>query len=285
MRSGGETRAVDPAAFGGMLPSWPHFPAAGHVSYRQFAPAGATAPGEGLWRCLDEALRTRQIPLAASTPATRLCVHDGTVTGARVLVDGEEREIGARGGVVLASGGFEYDLEARDAYLPLALAPVGHPGNTGDTLRFARDVGAALWHMSAFFGWFSYLHPEFPAAFTLDVHAPSFIYVDGDGRRFADETGWEVHDKVRSATAYLPRRTNRPRLPGFVRPHRRRRRRPGGQRTHPRTGDHLMSETTIEVTTARGTMPVHLTAPDSEGPFPRRTEIRRGGAPWRPAAQ
>ena len=104
----------------------------------------------------------------------------------------------------------------RDAYLPLALAPVGHPGNTGDTLRFARDVGAALWHMSAFFGWFSFLHPEFPAAFTLDVHAPCFIYVDGDGRRFADETGWEVHDKVRSATAYLPRRTNRPRLPGFI---------------------------------------------------------------------
>ena len=49
--------------------------------------------------------------------------------------------------------------------------------------------------MSAFFGWLSFVHPDYPAGFTLDVHAPSFIYVDGDGRRFADETGWEVHDR------------------------------------------------------------------------------------------
>jgi hypothetical protein len=70
--------------------------------------------------------------------------------------------------------------------------------------------------MSAFFGWLSFVHPDYPAAFTLDVHAPSFIYVDGDGRRFADETGWEVHDRVRALTAYLPRRRNRPRLPGWI---------------------------------------------------------------------
>ena len=59
MRSAVRRALSTPPAFGGMLPSWPHFPGAGHVSYRQFAPAGATAPGEGLWRCLDEALRTR----------------------------------------------------------------------------------------------------------------------------------------------------------------------------------------------------------------------------------
>ena len=70
--------------------------------------------------------------------------------------------------------------------------------------------------MSAFFGWLSFVHPDYPAAFTLDVHAPSFIYVDGDGRRFADETGWEVHDRVRALTAYLPRRPNRPRMPGWI---------------------------------------------------------------------
>ena len=70
--------------------------------------------------------------------------------------------------------------------------------------------------MSAFFGWLSFVHPEYPAAFTLDVHAPDFIYVDGDGRRFADETGWEVHDAMRSLTSYLPRRPNRPRMPGWI---------------------------------------------------------------------
>ncbi len=45
---------------------------------------------------------------------------------------------------------------------------------------------------------------------------PSFIYLDGDGRRFADETGWEVHDKVRCVSTYMPRRENRPRMPGWI---------------------------------------------------------------------
>ena len=70
--------------------------------------------------------------------------------------------------------------------------------------------------MSAFFGWLSFRAPGFDAAFTLDVHAPSFIYVDADGRRFADETGWEVHDKVRCWTAFLPRNANAPGLPGYI---------------------------------------------------------------------
>lgn len=129
---------------------------------------------------------------------------------------GERRPVRARRGVVLASGSFEADPELRDAYLPLPLVSVGHPGNTGDTLRLTLRANAALWHMSTFFGWFAYVHPDFPAAFTLNVHAPSFILVDGDGRRFADETGWEAHDRLRSLTAYLPRRANRPHMPGHI---------------------------------------------------------------------
>src|SRR6201995_2872451 len=100
----------------------------------------------------------------------------------------------------------------RDPYLPLPLVPVGHPGNTGDSIRLAAAAGGSLWHMSAFFCWLAFRAAEFDAAFTLDVHAPSFIYVDADGRRFADETGWEVHDKVRSGTAVFPRNSKYPRL-------------------------------------------------------------------------
>jgi succinate dehydrogenase/fumarate reductase flavoprotein subunit len=144
-------------------------------------------------------------------------VLDGDrVTGAIVEQDGERRTIAARGGVVLCAGGFEADPELRDTYLPLPLVAVGHQANTGDALRLAQVAGASLWHMSAFFGWPAFVHPEYPAGFTLDVHAPSFICVDGDGLRFADETGWEVHDRVRALTAYLPRRRNRPRMPGWI---------------------------------------------------------------------
>jgi len=213
---GGEVETVRIDEFGGLLPSWPHFPGAGHVDYHRYA-GGETAPGQALWRLLEDAVRTRGIDVDLNCRATTLTAEDGgAVTGVEIDRAGTTETIRASGGVILAAGGFEYDAELRDAYLPLPLAPVGHPGNTGDSLRLAVQAGAALWHMSSFFGWFAFRHPDHPAAFPLDVHAPSFVYVDADGRRFADETGWEVHDKVRSVTAYLPRHANRPHLPGQV---------------------------------------------------------------------
>ena len=61
---GGSALPVDVEAFGGMLPSWPHFPGAGHVRYRQFAPAPGELPGRGLWRVLEAAVRERDIAVA-----------------------------------------------------------------------------------------------------------------------------------------------------------------------------------------------------------------------------
>ena len=211
---GGRAPRVDMAAFGGMLPSWPHFPGAGQVGYRQFSGEGEDErPGIALWERVERTVRARGIEVRLDCAVADLIVDDGVVRGA-VLAD--ETEIEAAGGVVLASGGLEYDAELRDAFLPLPLVPVGHPGNTGDSVRLTQRAGGSLWHMSAFFGWLSFRAPGFDAAFTLDVHAPSFIYVDDDGRRFADETGWEVHDKVRCWTAFLPRNANVPRLPGHI---------------------------------------------------------------------
>jgi succinate dehydrogenase/fumarate reductase flavoprotein subunit len=213
---GGTAEPVNENAFGGMLPSWPHFPGAGRVLYRQFVPAPGERPGVGLWRVLEAAVRARGIPVALDTPVVDLLIDGERVSGAVVEQAGDRRSIAARGGVILASGGFEADPELRDTYLPLPLVSVGHQANTGDTIRLAQAAGASLWHMSAFFGWLSFVHPDYPAGFTLDVHAPSFIFVDADGRRFADETGWEVHDRVRALTAYLPRRRNRPSMPGWI---------------------------------------------------------------------
>jgi succinate dehydrogenase/fumarate reductase flavoprotein subunit len=213
---GGTAAPVDFAAFGGMLPSWPHFPGAGHVGYRQFVAAPGELPGTGLWRVLETGVRERDIPVGLDTRVVDLVLDGNRIAGAIIDHAGERRRIGARAGVILASGSFESNPELRDTYLPLPLASVGHQGNTGDTLDLARAAGASLWHMSAFFGWLSFVHPDYPAAFTLDVHTPGHIYLDGDGRRFADETGWEVHDRVRALTAYLPRRANRPRMPGWI---------------------------------------------------------------------
>jgi len=142
-------------------------------------------------------------------------MQDGAVRGA--VLDGPDGPRTVRAGaVVLASGWIEYDPDMRDAYLPLPLTPVGHPGNTGDSVRLAAQAGASLWHMAAYFGWVAFAHPDFPAAFTINVHAPSCVLIDDDGRRFADEFGWEVHDQIRSFTTFHPRHENRPRPRGFV---------------------------------------------------------------------
>jgi succinate dehydrogenase/fumarate reductase flavoprotein subunit len=184
--------------------SWPNLPGAGHVTYRQFA---GSPPGPALFELLRANVERRGIEVRYEQPAAELIVQDGRVTGANGI---------SADAVILAAGGFEYDAELRDTYLSLPLTAVGHPGNTGDAIRLAQQAGASLWHMSAFFGWFAFEHPDHVAGFTLDVHAPSFIYVDGDGRRFADETGYEIHDKLRCLTTFLPRRANRPNMPGWI---------------------------------------------------------------------
>lgn len=216
---GAETAAFDPppgrlpAAF----PSWPHFPAGERISYRVVA-GGEGRRGEALWEALAAAVAERGIEIAYETPARSL-LRDGAgrVEGLVVGGAGGERRVGARGGVVLACGGFEGDPELAEAHLPLGPTyPVGHAANTGDGLRLAAEAGAGLWHMYGCFGWFSFRAPEFASPFAIDFFAPSFLFVDAEGRRFGDETGYEVHDRLRALMSYLPDRPNRPRLPSYA---------------------------------------------------------------------
>ena len=211
---GGDTAPFDPppGRLPAPFPSWPHFPAGKTIRYRTIA-GGTGRRGEALWNLLDAAVRARDIPVRFETAARRLVLdEDGAVTG---LVAGDEMI--SADGVVLACGGFEADPGLADAYLPLGPSwPVGHPGNTGAGLRMAQQAGAALWHMYGCFGWFAFRTPEFPAPFALDFFGASHLLVDGDGHRFADETGYEVHDRLRALLSYLPRNPNRPRLPGWA---------------------------------------------------------------------
>ena len=127
---------------------------------------------------------------------------DGSVTG---VTAARGAEVAAAGGVILACGGFEAEPALADAYLPFGPSwPVGHPGNTGTGLVMAQQAGAALWHMYGCFGWFAFRTPDYPAPFAVDFFGASHIFTDADGRRFADETGYEVHDRLRALLSYPP---------------------------------------------------------------------------------
>lgn len=212
-----------PGRFPAPFPSWPHFPGGADVQYCRCVMDGTDRPGEAsggqaLWNLLDTAVQKRRIEVRFGAEARSLAVDSGgSVTGLTVTQAGEPATLHASGGVVLATGGFEGSAALTDAYLPLGpVRPVGHPGNTGAGLRMAQAAGAALWHMYGFFGWFAFSTPAFAAPFPIDFCGPSHLITDGDGRRFADETGYEVHDRLRALLAYLPRNPNRPRLPSWA---------------------------------------------------------------------
>lgn len=211
---GATTAAFEPPPmrFPAQFPSWPHLPGGRTIRYFVVAD-GDGRRGEALWSVLDSAVRGRGIDVRLSTRVQKLLLEDGRAAGVR-LPDGTEVDASA---VVLACGGFEGDASLADAYLPLGqTSPVGHQANRGDGLRMAQQADAALWHMYGFFGWFSVDAPGFDAPFAVDFFGPTHIYLDGDGRRFSDETGYEVHDRLRSLSTYLPRNPNRPNLPGWA---------------------------------------------------------------------
>jgi succinate dehydrogenase/fumarate reductase flavoprotein subunit len=201
-----------PVRFPASLPAWPHFPAASDITY-SLVDGGEGRRGEALWRVLDAAVAERGIEVRTSTAVERLML-DGDRVGGVVVADGEEVPAGS---VVLACGGFEGDPGLADAFLPLGpTVPVAHRWNDGAGVRMAAQVGAALWHMYGFFGWFAVRVPEYDAPFAIDFYAPGHVLLDADGRRFADETGFEVHDRLRALLTYLPRNANRPALPTWA---------------------------------------------------------------------
>lgn len=146
-----------------------------------------TALVMGLLRgCLDQGCS-----LLLETPLERLVVEDGRVIGAEVRQQGRLTTIRARHGVILASGGFEWDDDRRRQHFP---GPHGLPAspraNSGDAHRMAEAAGAALAHMDQ-----ANVAPVVPTRYEGQPHGlsiyfhqePNAILVDSGGRRFVDE--------------------------------------------------------------------------------------------------
>jgi hypothetical protein len=183
-------------SFPHLVPSWPNVDGGRDASY--WLPAGGPPEqrrGERLWEVLEAAVRERGIEVRFNSPARALDELPGRA-------------------VILACGGFEANDYMKDAYLPLPPSGrVGHDGNSGDAITLATEAGAALWHMSECFGWFAFNAPGHDAAFAIDFHGPSHFLVGADGRRFGDETGYDVHERLRALVNVKPLLPGHPRLP------------------------------------------------------------------------
>lgn len=152
---------------------------------------GSALVGELLKGCL-----TLGVEVRTQTGAVGLLRSaDGRVVGVRTSgPEGEGEARGARG-VVLASGGFEWSGRLVDQFLGVPMvAPASPPGNVGDGLRMAMDVGASLGNMSEAW-WGPMLHavgdtydrePLFRPTSGLRT-LPGGIIVNGRGERFVNE--------------------------------------------------------------------------------------------------
>jgi succinate dehydrogenase/fumarate reductase flavoprotein subunit len=149
--------------------------------------------GRDLYASLREAVEARDsVDVRWGHRAMRLITDEsGGVTGVEASVDGTTVRIGARAGVILTCGGYEFDEEMKDNYLKAR--PIhfyGNPGNTGDGVRMAQAVGASLWHMNQMVGR-AIGHFTAPDGevhnFALRLDPPGYVIVDKAGRRFANE--------------------------------------------------------------------------------------------------
>lgn len=136
--------------------------------------------------CLD-----RGIEIWLEAPAKRLIMEDGRVTGLDVEQDGETVSVHAGNGVVLASGGFEWDPAMMAAYFPGPVEWTASPStNTGDGHRMAKDVGAQFDHMDQ-----ALIMGTTPVTYegrlqglpAADYFLPHSMIVNKDGQRFVNE--------------------------------------------------------------------------------------------------
>ena len=119
------------------------------------------------------------------------------ITGVCITHDGKDFRVRAKRGVVLATGGFEWDAKLVEAYLrgPMRGA-VSPPNNTGDGLRMAMAHGADLANMGE--AWWVPIvrlpgdtfdgHPR-SRSVRLERTRPRSIIVNRAGKRFLNEAG------------------------------------------------------------------------------------------------
>jgi len=181
-------------------------------------PATEPSPSQRLWNLLSSAVERRGIKVMTSTSAKELVKNqNGEIVGVLAETDDRTIAIQAKRGVILTCGGFENDEALKWDNLPCKpMHFLGNPGNTGDGIRMAQKVGAALWHMPSLSCSLGFRAPEYEAAFPIMFINEGFIYIDKHGRRFVDEAGIEIHEYWREFSYFDTKRIEYPRLPIYA---------------------------------------------------------------------
>ena len=149
------------------------------------------AIGQSLAARLRLAMKERDIPLWLDAPMTELITDvDGGVVGAVIERAGTLVRIGARGGVILATGGFDHDMAWRREYLPELEHDwsFGNPVAMGDGIRAGEKVGASTDLLDEAWWFPAMCWPDGRLQFMLNERMmPAQFVVNGAGKRFINE--------------------------------------------------------------------------------------------------
>lgn len=141
-----------------------------------------TTMGRALAGSLFKGVLDRDIETLTGIAGKELVMNDeGEVIGIRAERDGEDVFIGARKGVMIASGGFEWNKDLVRSFLKGAITHPQSPSyNEGDGLIMAMEAGAALANMTE--AWWS---PAFVDP-TIEYEGKVYNQIDSQSRTMAN---------------------------------------------------------------------------------------------------
>lgn len=154
--------------------------------------------GNALIARLFVSLKNLNVPLKLNAKVTKLLQEEGVISGLTVIIDGEEKAIKAKKGVVLACGGFPGSSKLRNEHLPQPSTPlwtVAPQTNTGDGITMGQDINAKVSGMgNAWWMPVSVLDgkdgkdgkvEQYPHV--IDRAKPGTIVINDKGKRFVNE--------------------------------------------------------------------------------------------------
>lgn len=180
---------------------------------------GLTARGGALVHSLIAALAKHDVSLWTDTPLSGLIATGAGITGVKT----ETRDFHARHGVVIATGGFEWNDEMLAQFVSAPFqARCSPPQNTGDGIKAAAALGAQIRNMhEAWWAPYTQLPDDTtdgaPTAALLrfERQRPGSILVDRHGQRFVNESQ-NYNDLTRAMHAHEPRDHRPAHLPAWV---------------------------------------------------------------------
>lgn len=152
--------------------------------------------GQAMVARLLKACLARGIEPLLGVTATSLLRDGGRITGIEAEQNGAPLTLKARRGVIIATGGFEWDTEQRQTFLrgPVT-APASPPTATGEGLKLAMAAGAKLGNMTSAWWAPTLVQPDAPWAsgeqrgqiILIERTVPHSIMVNRKAQRFCNE--------------------------------------------------------------------------------------------------